>query len=140
MRALACGLVFLLLGGCATGTRTAPKVILGALVVGSAALAIGAAVKSDSIESKLRDDYASREISGSEFASRDRQGQRWNRISRASTFVGALSLLGLGIIWEMSVLDEAERPPAKPDPTPIFPVAPTGAVSLRPGQMSATAR
>jgi hypothetical protein len=121
MRALCLGLVFLLGAGCASG-RTAGKVVLGALVVGSAALAVGAAVKSNSIESKLADDYRTREITGSEFAKRDSDGQRWNRIGRAATFVGALSLLGLGVIWEMSMGDEARAQPARPDATPIFPL------------------
>jgi hypothetical protein len=143
MRALCCGLVLLLGGGCASSgghNRTVPGVILGALVVGSAALAISAAVKSDSIEQKLGDDYKSREVTGSEFASRDSQGQRWNRISRAAAFVGGLSVLGLGILWEMSLSDKAESQPTKANDAPIFPVRPTGSVSLRPGQMSATAR
>lgn len=121
MRAICLGLVFLFTAGCASG-RTAGKVVLGALVVGSAALAVGAAVKSDSVESKLADDYRDREITGSEFASRDAEGQRWNRIGRAATFVGALSLLGLGVIWEMSMGDEARSEPAKPSTAPIFPL------------------
>jgi hypothetical protein len=130
MRALACGLVFLLAGGCASG-RTAGKVVLGALVVGSAALAIGAAVKSSSIESKLDDDYRNREITGMQFAERDSEGQRWNRIGRASAFVSGLSLLGLGIIWEMSLGDHASSEPAQPAPGPILPL---------PGQAPSAAR
>jgi len=121
MRAICLGLVFLFTAGCASG-RTAGKVVLGALVVGSAALAVGAAVKGDSVESKLADDYRQREITGSEFASRDSEGQRWNRIGRAATFVGALSLLGLGVIWEMSMGDRAQAEPAQPSTAPIFPV------------------
>ncbi|HXU81352.1 MAG TPA: hypothetical protein VN914_08140 [Polyangia bacterium] len=124
MRALACGLVILLAGGCASG-RTAGKVVLGALVVGSAALAVGAAVKGNSIESKLGDDYRQREITGMEFATRDSEGQRWNRIGRAATFVGALSLLGLGVIWEMSLADRAQNEAPKPQLAPIFPVPST---------------
>jgi hypothetical protein len=121
MRALACGLVVLLAGGCASG-RTAGKVVLGALVVGSAALAIGSAVKSRSIESNLNDDYLNRTITGMEFAKRDSDGQRWNRIGRAATFVGGLSLLGLGVIWEMSVADRAQSEPPRPVPGPLLPV------------------
>jgi hypothetical protein len=121
MRALACGLVFLLAGGCASG-RTAGKVVLGALVVGSAALAVSAAVKSNSIESKLNDDYRNRPITGMEFADRDSDGERWNRIGRAATFVGALSLLGLGVIWEMSLADRAGTEPARPVPGPMLPL------------------
>ena len=121
MRALACGLVILLAGGCASG-RTAGKVVLGALVVGSAALAVGAAVKSNSIESKLADDYRTREITGSEFAKRDSDGQRWNRIGRAAAFVGGLSLLGLGVIWEMQLGDQARSEPAQPVPGSLLPL------------------
>ena len=121
MRALACGLVILLLGGCASG-RTAGKVVLGALVVGSAALAVGAAMKGNNIQSKLGDDYRQREITGMEFATRDSEGQRWNRIGRAATFVGALSLLGLGVIWEMSQGDQAQSEPPRPAPGPILPL------------------
>jgi hypothetical protein len=121
MRALACGLVFLLAGGCASG-RTAGKVVLGALVVGSAALAVGAAVKSNSIEKNLNDDYRSKEITGMEFAHRDSDGQRWNRIGRAAAFVGGMSLLGLGVLWEMSLADHAATEPAKPPTAPLFPL------------------
>jgi hypothetical protein len=125
MRALACGLVILLAGGCASG-RTAGKVVLGALVVGSAALAVSAAVKSNSIESKLNDDYRNRAITGMEFAQRDSDGQRWNRIGRAATFVGGLSLLGLGVIWEMSLSDRAGSEPAQPAPGPVLPLPQAG--------------
>jgi hypothetical protein len=128
MRALCLGLVVLFASGCASG-RTAGKVILGALVVGSAGLATGAALKSDSIEKKLADDYRDREITGKEFADRDSEGQRWNRISRAATFVGALSVLGLVVIWEMSTGDKAQSEPAKPNMAPIFPV-PAAQLSL----------
>src|SRR4030095_3124403 len=106
-------------GGCASG-RTAGKVVLGALVVGSAALAVGAAVKGNSIESKLGDHYRHAELTGMEFTTRDSEGQRWNRIGRAATFVGALSLLGLGVIWEMSMGDDARSEPPRPDAAPIF--------------------
>src|SRR4029079_13430995 len=108
MRALACGLVILLAGGCASG-RTAGKVVLGALVVGGAALAIGAAVKSSSIEKNLNNDYRGQPITGMQFAERDSDGQRWNRIGRAAAFVGGLSLLGLGVIWEMELADHGQR-------------------------------
>jgi hypothetical protein len=132
MRTLACGLVFLLAGGCASG-RTAGKVVLGALVVGSAALAVGAAMKGNSIQSKLNDDYHSREITGMEFASRDSEGQRWNRIGRAATFVGGLSVLGLGVIWEMQQGDRAQAEPTAPLPGPLLPV-PSAAGTLPGGQ------
>jgi hypothetical protein len=126
MRALRGALVVLLIAGCASNgsipSRTVPKVILGALVIGSAAVAVGAAVKSRSIQDDLANDYKQRDISGSEFASRDAKGQRWNRIGRASTFVGGLSLLGLGILWEISHADEAQLEAPKPNTAPIFPV------------------
>jgi hypothetical protein len=121
MRALACGLVILLAGGCASG-RTAGKVVLGALVVGGAALAIGAAVKSNSIEKNLNDDYRGQTITGMQFADRDSDGQRWNRIGRAAAFVGGLSLLGLGVIWEMQLADKAQSEPAKADLGPLLPL------------------
>jgi hypothetical protein len=121
MRALCLGLVFLLGTGCASG-RTAGKVVLGALVVGGAGLAVGAGLKSDSLETKLAADYRTREITGKEFADRDSEGQRWNRIARSATFVGALALLGLGVLWEMSLGDRAQSEPAKPNPAPIFPL------------------
>jgi hypothetical protein len=138
MRAFCCALVFLFAGGCASG-RTAGKVVLGALVVGSAALAVGAAVKSESIETKLADDYRTREITGREFANRDAEGQRWNRISRASAFVGALSLLGLGVIWEMSLGDKAQEQAPKVDQSPIFPVPAAQLQLPAPGQYSTQA-
>jgi hypothetical protein len=128
MRALCLGLVVLFASSCASG-RTAGKVVLGALVVGSAGLAVGAAIKSDSIEKKLADDYRDREITGKEFADRDSEGQRWNRIGRAATFVGALSVLGLAVLWEMSMGDEAASAPPPPRMAPIFPV-PAAQLSL----------
>jgi hypothetical protein len=126
MRALCCGLALLLAGGCASTSgrpsHTMPKVILGVLLVGGAALAIGAAAKGQSIEDKLGTDYAGRDIGGREFASRDSEGQRWNRIARASTFVSGLALLGLGVIWEMSAGDRAQyEAPPRPAPGSIFP-------------------
>jgi hypothetical protein len=149
MRALRGAVVLMLVAGCATNgslpRRTAPKVILGVLMVGSAALAVGAAIKSHSIENDLANDYKQREISGREFASRDSQGQRWNRIGRASAFVSGLSLLGLGVLWEMSKADEAQTEPSQPNQTPLFPL-PAAMTLPRPGlpiglnQMSADAR
>jgi hypothetical protein len=128
MRALCLGLTLLLVGGCASNEplphRTLPKVILGAVVVGAAGLAVGAAVKSRSIENSLANDYKARDISGSEFADRDSQGQRWNRIGRASAFVSGVALLGLGVLWEMSLSDHAQVEPTPIDKAPIFP-APT---------------
>jgi hypothetical protein len=134
MRAFCGGLVLLLVSGCASNgtmsSRTVPKVILGALVLGSAAVAIGAAVKGDAIETKLANDYKQRDIPGPEFASRDSDGRRWNRIGRAATFIGGLSLLGLGVIWEMSLGDRAESRASQPaNPAPIFPV-PSAALPL----------
>jgi hypothetical protein len=137
MRALCCGLVLLLAGGCASSgnlpKRTWPKVVLGALVLGGAAVGIAAGVKGDNIEEELADDIRQREVSGREFASRDSDGERWNRIARASAFVSGLSLLALGILWEMSLADRAEagldRPPVQQGP--IFPV-PAAALKLPP--------
>jgi hypothetical protein len=126
MRALCCGLALLLAGGCASNgtipSRTLPKVILGAVLVGTAGLAVGAAFKGRSVENSLANDYKQREISGSEFASRDADGRRWNRIGRASLFVSGLSLLGLGVLWEMSRADRAQAESTNPDQGPLLPI------------------
>lgn len=150
VRTLGMGLILALLaGGCASNSglprRTVPKVILGALVLGGAALAVSAAIKSDGIEKDLREDYARGGLSGRDFADRDAEGERWNRIGRASAFVSGLSLLGLGILWEMSLSDRAGRDaveaPANAGP-PIFPLSPPAALALPPlpAQMSTAAR
>jgi hypothetical protein len=129
--------VALLGAGCASGDlprRTAPKVILGALVLGGAALAVVAAVKSDAIEKDLREDYGRGGLSGRDFGTRDADGERWNRIGRASAFVGGLSLLGLGVLWEMSLSDRAGQGPAEaPAAQPmIFPAPPSAAAVTLP--------
>lgn len=146
MRALSLTMALgLLLAGCASGDlprRTAPKVILGALVVGGAALAVVAAVKGNAIEKELRQDYAGGNLSGRDFGARDADGERWNRIGRASAFVGGLSLLGLGVLWEMSLSDRATAPAeAQGKPPLIFPVQPAASLQLpAPGRSIAGAR
>jgi hypothetical protein len=132
MRAL-CVAMALLLAGCGSSGiphRTAPRVILGLIAAGGAAVAIGAGLKGNSIESKLKDDLAAGNVTGRQFASRDADGERWNRIGRGATFVSALAVLGLGVLWEMSMGDHSQYDAPKPaQQGPIFPVpAPSAAL------------
>jgi hypothetical protein len=147
MRALCLALALSLAAGCASGgnrpKRTVPAVILGVLMVGGGAVAVGAAAKSQSIEKKLGDDYNQRDIGGREFASRDAEGQRWNRVARGATFVSALSLLGLAVLCEMAAGDRAQyEAPKPPSNAPIYnPSLPPAAAfpAPAPNHMSATA-
>jgi hypothetical protein len=127
MRALSCALALALLSGCASNgmpNRTAAKVVLGALVVGTASLAVAAAVKGNALEKDLRADVQNSTLTGRDFAKRDDEGRRWNRIGRASTFVCGLSLLGLAIVWEMGVGDRYQIGPREaPAAQPVLPPA-----------------
>lgn len=123
MRALCVALSLLLIGGCAsssgssTPNRTAPAVILGVLLAGSAALAVTAAVKSKDLGRKLDDDVKGGSLDGTTFIERDKEGRRWNRIGRASAFVGGLAALGLAIVWEMGLGQHADE--QVPSPSPV---------------------
>jgi hypothetical protein len=138
-RAFTAGLAFAvtlsaaLSGGCGSSRATARAVLVGvALVAGGAA--IGSTVISSNKEDSLRADAQTGSLSGRAFADRDAEGQRWNRAARASTFVAGIALVGLGVLWEMSLGDRAlmvEAPAAALGPTPGDPapmgLAPSGA-------------
>lgn len=117
MRLTASLLVALLAAGCAStgqggrSDRSLARNVLIGVAAGSAALAVGAAVAGENVESRLRRDYEAGAVSGREFAGRDAEGKRWNRVARASGFVTGLSIIGLGILWEMSIGDRIQRGP-----------------------------
>jgi hypothetical protein len=154
MRALCCGLALAVLSGaCASSNglpnRTAAKVVLGAVVLGAAALAGVAAAKGNSIEKDLRTDLQGGALSGRDFASRDDDGRRWNRIARASAFVSGVALIGFGIVWEMGIGDRFQYGPTEtggiPTVSPIPagpPPSPTPPISAlpRPGERRLTAQ
>jgi hypothetical protein len=145
MRVLCCGVALAVLSaGCASNgvpNRTAAKVVLSVVVVGAAALVTTAVVKGNKVEGDLRNDLQGTAVSGRDFAKRDDEGRRWNRIARASGFVGALALIGLGIVWEMGVGDKVQMGPAE---SPNAAMPPTAMLPLPggkpPAQSSATAR
>lgn len=103
--------------------RTVARNILIGVVAGSVAVAVGSAVAGKSVENGLRDDLARGDLSGTDFAHRDDQGRRWNRIARASLYVGGLAALGLGILWEMSAGDRLQVGPREQLPPPGPPSA-----------------
>lgn len=161
--ALLVGLAFSVASvGCASTTRqasggeqppsyAAARTVLVALALGTAGLAVGAALKGEQVEKDLRAESQSRELTGREFASRDAEGQRWNRIARASTFASALAVIGLGITFEMGSGDRIRYTPTPEGPKEVLPppppppAAPPAAAtgSLTPAvafQRSATAR
>jgi hypothetical protein len=115
--------------GCGTSHHTAARNVLIALTVASAAVAVGAAVKSRSIRDDLRREVDAGTLSGREFADRDATGTRWNRVARASGFGAGVFLLGVGALWEASLGDKIEKGPREwtpaDDPRPIFPVGET---------------
>lgn len=130
MRAPVLVLVVALGSGCATsganrtgsdglsGRKIAAGVLIG-VAVASAGMATFAMTKGNRIERDLRDDLATGTLTGRQFAERDADGLRWNRVARASGFVGGLSLIGLGILWEMAIGDRAASaaaPSAAPQP------------------------
>ena len=128
-RRVCLALAVVLLCGCGPGFRHgAARNVLIALTVGSAALAVGAAIHSRTIQNDLRRDLDAGQVSGRDFVDRDASGTRWNRISRAAVFSSGLFVLGLGIVWEMGQADRtvdgpAERTPAD-DRQLIFPPGP----------------
>jgi hypothetical protein len=126
-------LALLLAVGCATESgssshRGALRNVLIGLAAGTTALAVGAAVRSRSIENDLRRDVQAGKVTGHDYFERDASGTRWNRIARASTFGAGAFVLGLGVVWEMGRGDEIQTGPREPtpadDPRPIFPVPP----------------
>jgi hypothetical protein len=124
-RGLCAALSLVLVAGCGTGSHVTARSLLIALTAGTAALAVGGAVKSKSIGNDLKRDLDSGQLTGQEFADRDASGTRWNRISRAAAFSSVVFLLGLGVVWQMGWGDRIqtgprERTPAD-DPGPIFP-------------------
>lgn len=144
-------LVAIATAGCGTGRvgadgkpmprYTAAKVILGVVAVGAAAIAAGAAVKGQRLEDDLRDDSRTGGLTGRQFADRDNEGKRWNRAARASAFASGLALIGMGVIWEMSLGDGAARgkDESRPDAKPIFPVQPSGSPAGGPARSPAAA-
>ncbi len=110
---LAC---FLPVAGCASGrvagmpNRSAARNVLIGVALGTAAIAIGSAVAGNSVESKLRDDLQAGNLSGREFADRDAEGRRWNRVARASAFASGIAVIGIGVVWEASLGDRRQEP------------------------------
>jgi hypothetical protein len=140
-------------GACASGNggrnhTSTKRALLGAFVA-TAGVGTAAAIVGERKERSLRDDIAAGTVSGTEYASRDLTGKRWNRLSRASFYVSGLMLLGLGVVYqsELGVRQlEDERGKnvggaALPPPRPEDP-APTGYVPPLPGaaQSSTAAR
>ncbi len=139
IRLVACVLspLLLLSAGCgsagpgrSSGNGTARTVLL-AVAVGSAAVAIGSAFVSANKESSLRDDLAAGKVTGSDYNERNASGLRWNRFSRASVFIGGLSLVGMGLLWEMGVGEnlrngayDEKKPGSVGTPPPVSIVAP----------------
>jgi len=135
MKRAACGVLALaLVAGCGTN-HTAAKSVLVALAVGSAALAVGSAVKSRSVQDDLERDLAQNQVSGRQFVDRDATGTRWNRIGRASAFAGVVFVLGLVAVFEMDTGDRIQNGPREwtpaDDPRPILTPPPPGAVQSR---------
>lgn len=134
MRTLALTLALVMAAGCGTAgpnnnRRLARNILIGTTVLAGAS-AIASGVISEQKESDLRDDLQAGTLTGAEFAIRDDDGRKWNRIGRASIFLAGLSLVGLGILWEMSLTDRLEQAPAMPGdlvPLPASPAAPAAA-------------
>jgi hypothetical protein len=125
-------LVALLAGGCASGpgvkSRALAKGLLLALAAGAAGTAAGAAVTSNKKEAALRDDLAMGTVTGRDFATRDAEGQRWNRAARGAVFVGGLAVVALVITWQMGLADRYQFGPGeRPSTAPIYPGAPPAA-------------
>jgi hypothetical protein len=132
------------LAGCASGpgikNRSVARGVLIGLAVATAGAAIGSAVVSQRKEDDLRKEIETTTLTGRQFAERDAQGMRWNRIARASAFASGLAVVGLLVLWEMSVGDRIQNGP--------LPETPPAAATLRlpppsaalPAQSWATAR
>jgi hypothetical protein len=123
----ACLILAFLTGGCAgTSGRAVARDVLIALAVGSAAVAVGSAVKSHGIQQDLARDVNAGTVSGHDYLERDKEGTRWNRIGRASGFGTALFVTGLAVVWEMSESARVQNGPAEKtpadDPRPIIPL------------------
>jgi hypothetical protein len=116
MRTICMLLVVSMLGACGGSAnsgrpdRSVARNILIGLAVGTAAFAVGTVVAGQKVEKDLRDDLQRGGVSGEEFADRDKDGTRWNRMGRAAAFGSGLSILGLGIIWEMGQGDRMVAP------------------------------
>jgi hypothetical protein len=140
-RGLCGALALLLVSGCGpTFRHGAARNVLIALTVGSAALAVGAAVKSRQVQNDLRSDLDAGKVTGQDFVDRDASGNRWNRIARAAGFSAGVFALGLVLVAEMGAGDRIQDGPREwtpaDDARPIFPPgAPAGAPA--PGGTSA---
>jgi hypothetical protein len=110
--------LFLLMGCASEGAkgRSSARHLLLGLAAASAAGVVGAAVISDQKEKSLQQDVQAGTLTGRQFADRDAEGRRWNRIGRASAFVGVLSLVGLGILWQMDIADRVQEAATEPTP------------------------
>jgi hypothetical protein len=121
--------MFALLAGCASTSgqgempkRTAVRAVLVAVALGTAALAVGAAIKGNQVEKDLKTELDKGVLNGRDFAAKDDTGERWNRIARASTVFSALAVIGLGITWEMGLGDHIRHTPTKEGPSqPLAP-------------------
>jgi hypothetical protein len=100
--------------------------VLIALVAGTAALAVGASLKSKQVEDDLTSDLQKGGVTGRSFVDSDDTGKRWNRIARGSAFASGVFLLGLGTVWLTGYGDEIQSGPLEHTPAddrnPIFPV------------------
>jgi hypothetical protein len=98
-------------GGCGTAGRQGERAVARTLLVGAmiaaGGTAAGAAVVSGNKESDLRALANAGSLTGRQFAERDSEGQRWNRIARGSAFVAGLAVVGLAILWEMTAGERA---------------------------------
>jgi hypothetical protein len=79
---------------------TAVKVLIG-VALGTAAVALGAGLAGRSVKNGLADDVQAGAVTADEFNDKDAKGERWNRVMRSSLFVTGLSIIGLGVVWEM---------------------------------------
>jgi hypothetical protein len=117
-------MVALLAGGCSSSpgvrSRSLAKGLLVTLALAATAGAAGAAVVSQNREKSLRDDVEMGLVSGREFADRDAEGKRWNRLGRGSVLVGGLAIVGLVIAWQMGLGDHYQFGPLEP-PAPAVP-------------------
>jgi hypothetical protein len=134
MRIAALATAATLLVGCASGGnggargRAAARNVLIAAVVGTAAVSVAAAFRSEAREKELQEDLRDGGLSGRDYIDRDKEGQRWNRLARGSLFLSGVSLLGLGLVWERAQSDAAaEGPPiSSPLDRPGGPPPPVG--------------
>jgi hypothetical protein len=124
----ALALLAALTAGCGTGKGRPSRGIAAGLLIGLTAVAGGATIYSakvsDQKQKDLERDVQAGSLTGRQFATRDQEGQRWNRAARASAFVGILGVVGLVIVGEMMLADQNQYGPVEPPAEkPIIPGA-----------------